>query len=338
MKSTAAALLLLAALSLPAVARGDDATLAPDAQTTEAREAFLKGAALVAKAEWAEALASFETAARLKPHAIATFNIGACQRAMGQYTRARASFAAALAQNDKAGGGQLSQSLASEATGYVHELDGLLAHAQVDLDPPGAKIAIDGRPLDVVEGAAGVPHAVAGRRAPGPPEPAPGKSFEVVLDPGAHVVVLSRSGYADAVLNQTFAPGSTLPLVLALDTLPGTIHVASNRGDAVVKIDDADVGSVPVDVSRHQGSYHVVVRKKGYVAYDAQVVVRPGERVDVEANMDEDRPALYERWWFWAGAGTLLTGAAVSTYFLARPTPERPPPDGGSLGWAVRLN
>jgi hypothetical protein len=309
-----------------------------DQTTTDARAAFVKGTELVARSEWAEALASFETAARLKAHAIATFNIGACQRAMGQYTRARGTFAAALEQNDKAGGGQLSASLVTDATGYVRELDALLARAEITLDPSNARIAVDGRPLEVTGQEDGAPRTVAGTRSPGPPEEAPAGAFVLVVDPGAHVIVLSRNGYADAVVNQSFSPGSKVPLALLLDTLPGMIHVASNRHDAVVKIDDGDVGTVPADVSRHQGSYHLVVRKKGFVTYDAQVVVRPGERVDVEANLPEDRPALYQRWWFWAGAGVVLTGAAVSTYFLARPTPERPAPDEGSLGWAVRVN
>jgi hypothetical protein len=322
-------------LLLPAAARADDAPA--DDGTAKARAAFVKGTELVAKAEWAEALASFEAAAQLKPHAIATFNIGACQRAMGQYTRARASFAQALDQNEKAGGGQLSSSLSTEAAGYVKELDGLLARADVNLEPATADIAVDGRPLAVTGNADGQPLAVAGTRPPGPAEQAPAKAFVLVVDPGAHVIVISRKGYADSVVNQTFAPGSRKPLALLLDTLPGTIHIGSNRNDSVVHIDDADVGNPPLDVSRHEGSYRVVVLRKGFLPYDAQVVVRPGERVDVEANLLEDKPSLYQRWWFWAGAGVLLTGAAVTTYFVARPAPERPPPDTGSLGWAVRL-
>src|SRR5208282_3184551 len=114
-----------------------------------ARAAFLTGTDLVRRAEWAEALAAFEKAAQLKPHPITTHNIGACERAMGQYTRARASFMAALEQNDKLGGSALSASLVIEASGYVKELDGLLARAEIVLDPATASIAVDGRPLEV---------------------------------------------------------------------------------------------------------------------------------------------------------------------------------------------
>jgi len=299
----------------------------------------LNGTDLVRHAEWAEALASFEKAAQLKPHPITTHNIGACERAMGQYTRARASFMAALEQNDKAGGTALSASLVIEATGFIKEIDGLLARAEIRLEPATASIAVDGRPLEVDGDEGGVVRAIAGTRPPGPPEQAPADTFFVVLDPGAHIIVLSRPGYADAVVNRTFAPGSRMPLQLLLDTLPGTIHVASNRVGAVVTIDDADVGSIPIeDVSRHGGTYHVAVRQKGYATYDARVLVRPGERVDIEANLVEEKTPIYATWWFWAGAGVVLAGAATTTYFLARPTPERPAPDGGSLGWAVRFN
>src|SRR5579859_6898324 len=66
-----------------------------DAETApivEARQKFVEGAALVKNAQWADAETAFEESARLHPHAVTTFNIGACERAMGRYTKARALF------------------------------------------------------------------------------------------------------------------------------------------------------------------------------------------------------------------------------------------------------
>ena len=314
------------------------APAATDDVTAQARAAFLQGTDLVHRAQWAEALSSFEKAARLKPHAIVTYNIGACERAMGQYTRARASFITALSQNTQAGGEQLSSSLAAEAGGFVHEIDGLLARAEVDLQPQTASIAVDGRPLEIAGEENGVPLAFAGTRPPGAAEAAPGGSFVLVLDPGAHIVVLSRPGYAEAVVSHTFAPGSRDPLKLLLDTLPATIHISANQPGAVVSIDGTDVGTAPTDVSRHEGTYQVTIKKHGFVTYDARVPVKPGANVDIVARLEEDNPPISAKWWFLTGAGVLLGGAALTTYFATRPTPDRPAPNGGSLGWAVQLN
>jgi len=326
-----------APLSAPAPPASASAA-AEDDSTKEARTQFLKGTDLVKKAEWAEALAAFETAEKLKPHAVTMYDIGACLRAMGKYTRARAAFMTALEQNDAAGGGQLSSSLVIDGAGYIKEIDGLLSRADIKLDPENGAIAVDGAPLQAEGQEAGKPLVAAGLRPPGPAETAPAGEFVLVLDPGPHVIVVSRPGYADAVINRTFAPGAHAPLRLILDTLPATIHVESNRAGAVVTVDGSDVGSAPVDVSRHEGSYHLMVKKSGYVSYDAQIVVRPGEQLDIAAKLEEYNPPIYSKWWFWAGAGVVLCGAAAGTYLLARPAPERPAPDGGSLGWAVRLN
>src|SRR5947199_10579030 len=61
-----------------------------------ARDAYKEGAALARDAQWGAALAAFERSAKLRPHPWATFNIAVCERALGQYVRARRTFARAL--------------------------------------------------------------------------------------------------------------------------------------------------------------------------------------------------------------------------------------------------
>ena len=77
------------ALSLARVAP----TRAGDPGIELPRQLFAEGTERVRNADWAGALASFERSAALKPHAITMYNIGACQRAIGSYTRARVTFA-----------------------------------------------------------------------------------------------------------------------------------------------------------------------------------------------------------------------------------------------------
>ena len=75
----------------------------------DARAAFVDGMALVDKAQWAEALTAFERAAKLRAHPVTTFNMAACERAMGRYIRARVLYMEALAGS--ADGAKLPESL-----------------------------------------------------------------------------------------------------------------------------------------------------------------------------------------------------------------------------------
>jgi hypothetical protein len=296
----------------------------------------VRGTEFVRKEQWAEALSSFERASKLRPHAVTTYNIGTCERALGRYTLARKTLRRALDENAAAGGSQLPGDVVDDIKALASQLDGLLATADVKLDPPSASIAVDGRPLEPDPSNTGV--LVAGVHDPGPGEPPPAASFKLVLDPGLHIITISRKGYADAVLQPTFRPGSTTGLPLVLDRLPATLHIDADQDGAVVVVNGSDVGVAPVDVSRPAGSYRVVVSKPGFVTYEAQLVAQAGERAELRAKLPVEKKALTQRWWFWTAAGVLVVGAAGSiAYFATRPPPpERPPLNCGGLGWCAQ--
>jgi hypothetical protein len=315
-----------------------DAVADPGAQATEgAREAFLRGTEFARNAHWSEALAEFERSASLRPHAVTTYNEGACQRALGRYTLARKTLQQALDENDRTGGAQLPEATIADIRGYLAQIDALLATADVVLDPPNAAIAVDGRPLEPAGDGAPL---TAGTRPPALAEVPPGSRFRVLLDPGAHVITVSRRGYADAVVNRTFPAGVTVPLALRLDRLPANLHIEADRPRAVVTVDGYDVGLAPVDVARPAGSYRIVVRKAGFTTYEADVVVQAGEAMTLNAKLRAESIPITQRWWFWTAATALLAGAATGTYFIARDatTPSRPPLDGGGLGWTVQAH
>ncbi|HXK20616.1 MAG TPA: hypothetical protein VNG33_22550, partial [Polyangiaceae bacterium] len=60
-----------------------------DPALEEARRSYREGVERVQQARWGEALAAFERSETSRKHATTTFNIGACERALGHYTRAR---------------------------------------------------------------------------------------------------------------------------------------------------------------------------------------------------------------------------------------------------------
>ena len=309
-----------------------------DAETPEvarARELFARGAALVRSAQWTEALAAFEESNRLRPHPITTYNVGACDRALGRYTVAQAMLERALAE--EAGTAKLPESLRSEARTYLAELGRLLVHIQLTVTPSDAAVALDGRPLQTTDRPDGSKVLVAGQRAGGRGEALPATSVEVLLDPGTHLITLSRKGFSDAVVTKTFGPGTHAALKLNLDKLPAILRVSSNQERSLVRVDRIDVGYAPIELQRPAGPYLIAVEKPGFSSYETRFKLNPGEEADIKATLSPT--PITQKWWFWSAVGVLATGAVIGTYFATRtePAPGRPPLDGGGLDWTVRV-
>jgi hypothetical protein len=300
----------------------------------EAREQFASGADLVKAAKWSEALAAFERSFALVPHPVTLFNVGACERALGSYARARRTLERTL-ELDRAGtSGTLPESARTDVAAFLTEIASILVTVDVHLEPPTATIAVDGRPLDTTT-PGDVPTLTAGLAAPGPGRAPPGGTFHLEVDPGAHVLVLSRPGFEDIVRRETFAKGSgALDLVLA--RLDGQLEVRADRSGSAVAVDGIDVGAAPVTVRRPAGRYHVAVRKVGFVPFETDAVLEPGGRVELSAPLAPEKTPITKTWWFWTVAGGVVALATATTYFVTRPDPERPAANGGGLGWVLR--
>ena len=307
------------------VARADDSG-------DRARATFVEGTALVEKAQWAEALAAFERARALRPHPITTFNMAACERAMGHYTRARRLYTEALA--DPADGTKkLPDSLSGEARALLGEIDRLLVRITATVEPGGSQLAVDGRPLE--KGANG--DLIAGLLPAGPGEPTPTGTFVIVMDPGLHVLMFTRRGFRDVSVARTFESGRAETMRLELTEIPAVIKISANKPGAIVAVNGMDVGPAPVDVRRPAGNYHVVIRRTGFDPYDARLSVEPGQESRLEATLKPSNPSLFSRWWFWTAAGVVIAGAATTTWLVTRPDPTRPDVPAGTLGWKVDI-
>jgi hypothetical protein len=335
LRHTAAAASLLCLLSAGASAQPPNAS-DPSPDLVRARELFARGASLVQTAQWAEALGAFEESSRLRPHPITTYNIGACQRALGRYTLARAKLERAL-DGEPGIPAKLPESLRAEAKAYLAEIERVLVQVDLTISPRDASLAIDGRPLEVVDRADGRRVVVAGLRSAGRGEVLANASVELVLDPGTHLITLSRKGFSDQLVTRTFKPGMRQKLVLNMDKLPAKLRVSSNEARSRVRIDQMDVGYTPVEVERPTGAYSVSVEKPGFVSYETTIKVNPGEAADIKARLSPT--PVTQKWWFWTLTAVVVTGAVVGTYFATRsdPAPERPPLDGGGLGWTVEV-
>jgi hypothetical protein len=97
------------------------------------------------------------------------------------------------------------------------------------------------------------------------------------------------------------------------------------------------VGETPVTLERTAGTHHVRVRKKGYLPYEVDANLGAGQTTSLDAKMRVEEPSVFTRFWFWGGVTAVVGGAALVTYFAARPAPEQPAPNGGGLGWVLRV-
>jgi hypothetical protein len=326
-----------AAISAAAATKLEEQT---NATLARARDLFRTGVVAVEQAQWAEALTSFEASRQLRPHAVTTFNIGACERALGRYTRARREFSAAL-DEERGAPGQLASSLIDDAKAFLAEADGIVARVKLRVHPEGAILAVDGRPI-VVAPHAGSPNStdvlpvyIAGLAAPGLGAVAPKGQFLLLLDPGAHTITLRRKGYTDVVVQHVQAPGSQTELALELERLPATLRIDANVPDTLVRFDDIDVGPTPLVLRRPAGPHRVELTKAGYEPYVSELQANPGERIDISASLVAEKPSLLRQWWFWTAAALVLGGAAFGTYALTRESEPPPPYAGGSTNWVA---
>lgn len=315
------------------LSRAAAAQESPDT-TAEAREAFLHGTKLVEDARWAEALERFARAAALRPHPITSYNVAVCHRALGAYTEARRSYAESLRLSDAAADGdRLATTVRSEVEALLGQLESVVARLDVTVDPAPVKVSVDGRPV-VFDGASTALLAPRGTR---DAAAVTTRHFVIELDPGVRTITVQRDEFGEAVQTLALRPGARTEVAFHLDRQPSTLRIASSPSESVVRVDDVDVGTSPMTLTRPPGPHRVVILRPGFVTYETHVSTQPGEDLRISGTLVVEKVPLTRRWWFWASIGAAVVTAGVVSYAIVRSTetPEQAPFDGGSLGWTV---
>lgn len=287
-----------------------------DARVEQARQAFVLGATLAAQQQWADALNAFERSSKLRSHPVTTYNLAYCERALGHYTRSYKLFRASLSEHEAASNGVLPEDLLALAKAYVPGLERKVARAHVRMQPGLAGVSVDGRPLEMTtpDGTSPVFLTAGTRDTMGSEEP-PAATFDLMIDPGRHVFVISRKGEPDRVLVAVFEEGATRDLVL--DTSPRERPPPASPSGP----DRETVRSnVPVYIAYGVGGAGLIVgsifgiaaiRAKGYLDEHCSSPSTCDSRYrgDIDAL---SRDALIAD----IGFGVALVGAGVGTYFL----------------------
>ncbi len=329
-------MLLVAAFSaFPHAAHADD-TSRVDADAgadgpARARALYEAAVEHVRNARWYDALDAFERSHALRAHPTTTFNIASCERALGRLTRAKLALERALAEGES-GPDTLPSALVAEAQKSRAQLDSLLVRVSVTVAPRAAVLSVDGRPLLRLPDTSAGPLFAADVLPAGPATSLGLDRFELLIDPGAHVVSVAVKGFADAVVRREFSPGAHAVLPLELARLPATLRVGASAPGAVVFLDEVDVGAAPVVLARPAGSYRLRILRKGYETYESRVALAPGEESSIHAVLNVERVPLTARWWFWTGIVGVVAGGTALSYALLRPDAQPPPYDGGTSG------
>ncbi|HEY6728719.1 MAG TPA: PEGA domain-containing protein [Polyangiaceae bacterium] len=109
----------------------------------DAEKQFRAGVSLQKVEDFEAAISAFEASLRLYPTKGAWFNLANCLRATHRYPEALS----ALQSLERDFGAELQDPLRSTVEMQVAELKNLTATITIEIDQPGAEIAIDGRPI-----------------------------------------------------------------------------------------------------------------------------------------------------------------------------------------------
>ncbi|HVW27589.1 MAG TPA: hypothetical protein VHC69_19625 [Polyangiaceae bacterium] len=185
----------------------------PDDPIDAARAAFLRALELAREERYAEAIAEFRESERLRPHPITSYDIGYCERKLGHHSNAFRAFVHALTPGST--GEQLPAGFEARARQDV--VDAATAMGRVRISGDRARLRVDGHPVESLDDEGQSTYLIAEGDAE---RREPPDSFELLVDPGEHVVgattsegaplleirVLVESGSVTNVVVPTAAP------------------------------------------------------------------------------------------------------------------------------------
>jgi hypothetical protein len=284
----------------------------PASPRGRAQPVFLRGLELVQLQRWSDALGAFLEAQRIFPSPVLAFNIGYCQRALGQHVDALRTLRQFLAQPLEGAAATRRE----EAVNLVHELERRVARIVVAVPADlraAAEVLLDGRTVRL---------------------DARGEMGEVI-NPGRHTVHVRHEGYAPLFEDRDVGQGASVRVDVRLRRLPARLVITSNVLGATVRLDGALAGRLPFDAETLPGSRRLEVAARGYVPHRSLVNLTPGVTTRLRTDLARERFAIERQWWFWTGISVVATAVALIVWAATLPPPQPPPYDCGTLNWCI---
>lgn len=270
-----------------------------DSLKGEARTAYRLGVVLYDDGDWPGALGRFETAHRLSGDARLLWNMAVCEKNRRRYTHALAFVDTYLAAKEI----KLQPRERRDAKAFRDTVEKLTRLVTLTVNEDGALVTIDGEKVGTT--------------------PLPG---EIRLNAGEHDVVVQKKSFVEQKLRLSTEGGWPPLITLARDE--GRLVVKATPPSASITLNGEHVGHGRFDGSRLIGPASLRISATGMRTYQDEILITRGDTRMVDVTLE---PASSRRMWAWIGAGALVLGAAAITgYFVANPTVERPPIQEGS--------
>ncbi len=252
----------------PAAGPTTSATAAPAAPapaspadaTDQARRHFRNGVKLYQDTNYAGALAEFEAAYNFKPGPSSLQNMALCQKAMFRYGEAADTVRLLLERHAE----ELSADEQKAMRAAIEELEGLVGSLVVRVQPPHARVALDGQPIA--------------------PEQQ-GKRLRANV--GEHNLVAEAPGYARVSRTLRVASGQQdIPVELALEPNMGFLEVVVDDPRGVIALDGKQLARGRLDATPvTPGAEHLVqvYRESDDSYFQENVKLAVGQRLVVRA-------------------------------------------------------
>ena len=187
---------LLASLALLGLSVGSHISVAdakPKKRALKDADAhFKRGVGLVDEGNFAPALEEFEKAYALAPHPLVLFNIAGAHRALKHYREALDTYSRFLLEGD----GVVNSAMLARAKLDMEELLALLGRVELDSNPRGAQVFVDGVDMGTTP-----------------------ISERLILTPGAHEIEARLDGHKSVTRSVRVSSGDELSVLLELTSL-----------------------------------------------------------------------------------------------------------------------
>jgi len=236
-----------------------------------------------------EALVDYQAAYAASHDAAILYNIGQVRRARGEYPEALDAFQAF----EREARPEL-KALVPKLGELLAEIRSKVASLQVAINVAGARIIVRDRIVGTTP-----------------------MATPIRLNAGRTTIEITAEGYLPYTKELDLPGGGVAVIDAKLETKDshGILVVRASEGPAAVFIDGKRAGTAPVEQVVGAGSHSVVVRRDGFEDGAGSVVVRPGERRDLDLKLTA-KSGITSKWWFWTGVGVVVAGGAATAVVL----------------------
>lgn len=257
---------------------------------TLARAAFTRGVEALEASRFADAAREFEESFRIVPMPVVQFNLAYAYRGLGRVRDAIASIESFLANP-----GNTPADRVTAAQEELVTLRGLLVRVRIVRTPADSQLTLDGAEATLTDG-------------------------ELVVDPGRHVLEVSRNGYHQ-IRREVEWPAQTreqMNFVLELVDIAPRLRIEPSVPNAVVVLDGTVMGRGLQEREIASGPHELRITAEGYVPFQRRIVVgRTGlHRVDAMLTQRRSNSALP---WLIptivVGSAAVITGVSLAVYF-----------------------